>query len=111
MVKVLVPAVPADAYNPDRLASDLVKTQIAQLQTAILAAVDTEGEAARCIEVLTGLLHEVRPRLIPTRYGPSKKSKGGGARRRGGAKRKATSRRKGSSKRVRTSKRSRRRTR
>lgn len=75
MAKVLVPAVPAKAYNPNRPASDLVKTAIKQLQTAILEAVDTEGEAARCIQVLTRLLHEVRPRLIPTRYGSSKRSK------------------------------------
>jgi hypothetical protein len=88
MAKVPVPAVPAAAYNPDRPASDLVKTAIKQLQTAILAAVDTEGEAARCIEVLTALLHEVRPHLIPTRYGPPKRPK-----RRARSSRKAASRR------------------
>lgn len=91
MEKIHVPAVPADAYNPMRPASDLVKTQIRQLQTAIFAAVDTEGEAARCIEVLTGLLQEVRPRLVPTRYGLPK------ARRRSAAPRRKSSRPKRSS--------------
>ena len=75
MAKVLVPAVPAKAYNPNRPASDLVKTAIKQLQTAILGAVDTEVEAARCIEVLNRLLQEVRPRLVPTRYGSPKRPK------------------------------------
>ena len=72
MAKISVLPVPAGAYNPDRVASDLVKTQIKQLQTAIVACVDTEGEAARCIKVLTKLLHEVRPRLTPTPFGVSK---------------------------------------
>lgn len=69
MAVVRVPKVPSSAYNAKRPVSDLLKTQIRELQAAVLAAVDTEGEAARCIEVLTGLLQEVRPQLTPTRHG------------------------------------------
>jgi hypothetical protein len=76
MKQVPVPRVPAAAYNPNRPASDLVKTQIRQLQAAILAAVDSEGEAALCIRVLTTLLRDVRPRVTPVRYGASRRRKG-----------------------------------
>ncbi len=93
MAKVAVPAVPARAFNPNRPASDLVKTAIKQLQTALLAAVDTEAEAARCIEVLTALLHEVRPSLIPRRHGSSstRRRQPGRGRQRASAKRKTIS--------------------
>ena len=68
MSKIRVPAVPKAAYNPNRAVSSLLKTQIAQLQTAILQAVDTEGEAADCIGTLQQLLERLRPHIIPVAY-------------------------------------------
>jgi hypothetical protein len=93
MKPISVPAVPAAAYNPDRPASDLVKTQIKQLQAAILAAVDTEGEAALCIRVLAKLLRQVRPVLTPRRYGSPHASQRRRASRLGGRKPQGSKRR------------------
>jgi hypothetical protein len=82
MLKVPVPKVPAAAYDPSRPASDLMKTQIQVLQAAILKAIDSEGEAALCIKVLTRLLREVRPVTTPTRYVRKRRVKGRAKRRR-----------------------------
>ena len=65
MAKVQVLKVPSRSYNPNRVVSSLLKTQIQQLQLGVLNAVDTEGEAAHCIRVLRKLLEDLRPQIAP----------------------------------------------
>jgi hypothetical protein len=57
--------VPKSAFNPDREPSSLLLSQVDQLQKAVRAAIDTEGEAADAIGTLTQLLHRLRPRTTP----------------------------------------------
>lgn len=70
---IRVPPVPSTSYNPDRAVSDLLKTQIQQLQVGVLQAVDTEGEAAHCIRVLRKLLQDLRPKITPVAHGGKSK--------------------------------------
>src|SRR3954470_15270576 len=61
---IKVPAVPAKAYNPDRPASGLLRSHVAELEKAVGAVRGrppkgsmTEGQAARYIRHLTRKLH------------------------------------------------------
>jgi len=75
MKRISVPKVPKSSFNPGRQASGLNKTQIQQLQLAVLDAVDTEGEAAHCVRALTRLLKQLRPHITPTRHHRPAKAK------------------------------------
>jgi len=67
-LRIRVPKVPKKAFNPDRPPSALVKSHVAQLQGAVLAAIDTEGEAATAIRAFTRLLQELRPLTVPVSH-------------------------------------------
>jgi hypothetical protein len=63
---IRVPKVPQKAFDAGRPPSTLLKAQIQALQAAVLAAIDTEGEAAEHIRTLTRQLKAFRPRTVPT---------------------------------------------
>lgn len=62
---IRVPKVPRSAFDPDRPASSLLKSQVRVLQEAVLSAIHTEREAARQIALLTATLRELRPQTVP----------------------------------------------
>jgi hypothetical protein len=72
---ISVPAADESAYNPDRPVSGLLQSHIRQLEAAVFDAVDTEGEAATCIQDLTVLLQKLRPQTAPERHGRQKVAK------------------------------------
>ncbi len=92
MSKVRVLKVPAAAYDPDRPVSSLLKSQIQQLQVAVLHAVDTEREASDCISTLNRLLVRLRPHIAPSPHRAVAKKKPG--RKKAGAKKTAGARKK-----------------
>lgn len=63
--KIAVLKVPQRAFDPARPPSSLLLSQVHQLQAAVFDAIDSEGEAARCIRTLTLLLEELRPQIAP----------------------------------------------
>jgi hypothetical protein len=63
--KIRVLKVPQQAFDPSRPPSSLLLSQVRQLQTAVAAAIDSEGEAALAIRTLTRLLEELRPQIVP----------------------------------------------
>lgn len=65
LAPIRVPKVPASAFDPDRPASTLLKSQVRVLQEAVLSAIHTEREAARQIGLLTAALRELRPQTAP----------------------------------------------
>lgn len=63
--KIRVLKVPPQAFDPARPPSSLLLSQVRQLQTAVAAAIDSEGEAALAIRTLTQLLEQLRPQITP----------------------------------------------
>jgi hypothetical protein len=63
--KIKVLQVPDAAYDPGRPVSNLLKSQIRQLQIAVFDAVDSEAEASDCIRTLNQLLVRLRPQVAP----------------------------------------------
>jgi hypothetical protein len=68
MPPIRVPKTPASAFDPGRPASSLLRSQVRQLQLAILDTIETEGDAAAHIKALTRQLQALHPHTAPSRH-------------------------------------------